>query len=177
MKIKGVMAILPASLALCLLSVCCTQDRGAAAAPAGSDTAASAPVADVEVTPVVSQKLNTIVKLPAELMPYEDVDVYPNVTGFVKWIKVDRGSRVTAGERIALLEAPELPAQRAEAESKFQGAQSQLAAAQANSGAPIPRFSRPPPPSPAIWSEALWSASATATPNGSTSEPEPPRAP
>ena len=87
--------------------------------------------AEVEVTRVVAQKLNTTVKLPAQLTAYEIVDVYPKVTGFVKWIKVDRGSRVRTGEAIAQLEAPELLAQRAEAESKFQSAESQLSAAQA----------------------------------------------
>jgi RND family efflux transporter MFP subunit len=85
----------------------------------------------VEVTRVVSQKLDTTVKLPAQLTAYEVVDVYPKVTGFVKWIKVDRGSHVRSGEQIAQLEAPELLAQRAEAESKFQSAESQLAAGQA----------------------------------------------
>jgi RND family efflux transporter MFP subunit len=85
----------------------------------------------VEVTRVVTQKLNTTVQLPAQLAAYEIVDVYAKVTGFVKWIKVDRGSRVRTGEAIAQLEAPELLAQRAEAESKFQSAESQLSAAQA----------------------------------------------
>jgi len=69
--------------------------------------------------------------LPGELVPYETVDIYPKVTGYVKWIGVDRGSRVKPGELIAQLEAPELVAQRAEAQSKLQSAQSQLAAAQA----------------------------------------------
>ena len=91
----------------------------------------AAPAAEVDVTRVVAQKLNTTVKLPAQLTAYEIVDLYPKVTGFVKWIKVDRGSRVRTGESIAQLEAPEILAQRAEAESKFQSAESQLSAAQA----------------------------------------------
>jgi len=98
--------------------------RAAASAPAQ-------PVLEVEVTRVVSEKLSTTVRLPATLMAYEVVDVYPKVTGFVKWIKVDRGSAVKKGEQIAQLEAPELVAQHAEAESKFQSAQSQLAGAEA----------------------------------------------
>ncbi|MHB8527188.1 MAG: efflux RND transporter periplasmic adaptor subunit [Candidatus Acidiferrales bacterium] len=85
----------------------------------------------MEVTRVTSQKLDTTVKLPAQLTAYEMVDMYPKVTGFVKWIKVDRGSRVRQGEQIAQLDAPELLAQRTEAESKYQSAESQLAAAQA----------------------------------------------
>jgi RND family efflux transporter MFP subunit len=96
----------------------------------------------VEVTRVVAQKLNTTVKLPAQLAAYEVVEVYPKVTGFVKWIKVDRGSRVRAGEQIAQLEAPELLAQRAEAESKSQSAQSQLAATQAKLAADQATYQR-----------------------------------
>jgi RND family efflux transporter MFP subunit len=80
---------------------------------------------------VVSQTLKTTIHLPSELVPFETVAVYPKVTGYVKWIKVDRGSRVKAGELIAQLEAPELVSQRAEAQAKLQSAQSQLTAAQA----------------------------------------------
>jgi RND family efflux transporter MFP subunit len=57
------------------------------------------------------------------------VAIYPKVTGFVKTIRVDRGSRVRTGELMAELEAPELVAQRAEAQSKVQAAEAQLAAA------------------------------------------------
>jgi len=57
--------------------------------------------------------------------------VYSKVTAFVKLIKVDRGSHVRSGQLIAQLEAPELTAQRAEAEAKLNSSESQLAAAQA----------------------------------------------
>jgi len=121
---------LPALVGACFLSVGCSHDRSGATAATGP-SAGVAPTPEVEVTRVVSQKLDTTVKLPAQLTAYEVVDVYPKVTGFVKWIKVDRGSHVRSGEQIAQLEAPELLAQRAEAESKFQSAESQLAAGQA----------------------------------------------
>jgi RND family efflux transporter MFP subunit len=75
-------------------------------------------------------------------MAYETVDIYAKVTGFVKSIKVDRGSHVKAGEQIALLEAPELLAQRAEEESKFQSAESQLAAGQAKLASDRATFQR-----------------------------------
>jgi RND family efflux transporter MFP subunit len=99
-------------------------------------------VPQLEVTTVKSQKLNTTERLPAELMPYQVVDVYPKVTGFVKWIRVDRGSRVKTGEQIALLEAPELVAQRAEAQSKSQSAEAQLAAGQAKMAADQATYQR-----------------------------------
>jgi RND family efflux transporter MFP subunit len=85
----------------------------------------------IQVTKVVSQKLAMTVHLPGEVEAYEVVDVFPKVTGFVKSMTVDRGSHVKAGELIAQLEAPELIAQRSEAQSKLQAAQSQLAAAEA----------------------------------------------
>ncbi len=111
---------------LCLVLVDCSQDRS------GTGQAAPAPSArEVEVTRVVAQKLNATIKLPAQLTAYEVVDVYSKVTGFVKWMKVDRGSHVKSGEQIAQLEAPELLAQRAQAQAMFQSAESQLSAAQA----------------------------------------------
>jgi membrane fusion protein, multidrug efflux system len=91
----------------------------------------SQPLHEVEVTRVLSQKLSASVRLPAQLSPYEVVDIYPKVTGFVKQIEVDRGSKVKSGELIAQLDAPELVAQRAEADSKYQSAESQILAAQA----------------------------------------------
>ncbi|MFZ0820371.1 MAG: efflux RND transporter periplasmic adaptor subunit [Candidatus Acidiferrales bacterium] len=101
-----------------------------APAPGANPQASNAPT-DVDVVKVATQKLDTVVTLPGELTPYEMVAIYPKVTGYVKWISVDRGSRVKQDEEIAQLEAPELVAQRAEAESKLQAAQMQLGVAQA----------------------------------------------
>ena len=83
------------------------------------------------VAAVESQKLDTTLSLPAQIMPYEAVDVYPKVTGFIDTIPVDRGSRVKDGEIIVLLSAPELVAQRTQAEAGLHEAEAQLAAAQA----------------------------------------------
>ena len=124
------MATILTLMATTLLCVSCSQGP-TGAAPVADSSAPAAAAAEVEATRVVAQKLNTTVKLPAQLTAFEIVDVYPKVTGFVKWIKVDRGSRVRMGEVIAQLDAPELLAQRAEADSKFQSAGSQLSAAQA----------------------------------------------
>jgi membrane fusion protein, multidrug efflux system len=85
----------------------------------------------VEVVPVASQKLATVFTLPAQLVPFQTVDIYPKVTGFMDVIRVDRGSRVRKGELIIRLSAPELVAQRAQAESALRAAQSQLTTVQA----------------------------------------------
>jgi membrane fusion protein, multidrug efflux system len=85
----------------------------------------------VEVVPVASQKLATTFTLPAQLIPFQSVNVYPKVTGFVDMIRVDRGSRVHKGELIVRLSAPELLAQRGQAESAMRAAESQLSTAKA----------------------------------------------
>lgn len=85
----------------------------------------------VDVTKVMSQKLSLTVRLPGEITPYESVAEYPKVTAFVKWIGVDRGSHVKAGQEIVRLEAPELVAQKQEAQSKLQAAEAQRAEADA----------------------------------------------
>lgn len=116
-------------VALCLsigLLVSCGKDDTSSAKAAPSDSGPK-----VQVTRVVAQKLAVAIHLPGEIEPYEVVAVFPKVTGFVKSISVDRGSHVKAGERIAQLEAPELIAQRSEAQSKLQAARAQLAAAEA----------------------------------------------
>ena len=116
-------------IALCVglwpLISCAKQDMTSAKA------ARADPAAKVQAAKVVAQKLAITVHLPGEIDPYEVVAIFPKVTGFVKSISVDRGSHVKAGELIAQLEAPELIAQRSEAQSKLQAAQAQLAAAEA----------------------------------------------
>lgn len=91
---------------------------------------------------VVQQPTNVVLEMPGQLDPYETVDVYPKVTGFVKAIRVDRGSRVRTGELMAELEAPELVAQRAEAQSKLQAAEAQLAVTKAKTDADASTFER-----------------------------------
>jgi len=100
---------------------------GGGAAPAEKAVQTGPPT--IDVVRVVEQPLNVTLSMPGQLDPYETVAIYPKVTGFVKTIRVDRGSRVRTGELMADLEAPELVAERAEAQSKMQAAQSNLAVA------------------------------------------------
>ena len=93
---------------------------------------ASAPTAStVEVTNVASKKLSITTRLPGELQAYEAVAVFPKVTAYVDSISVDRGTHVKFGQLMARLVAPEVAAQRAEAQSKLQAAEAQRAEADA----------------------------------------------
>lgn len=106
-------------------------ERHSTETQAASSAGAASQLPQVDVTIVQSRKLQTTISLPAELLPYEAVDVYARETGFVKSIKIDRGSMVRQGEIIAEIEAPELVAQRAQANAAYESAESQLAAGQA----------------------------------------------
>jgi RND family efflux transporter MFP subunit len=108
---------------------CNTTPSDKGSSPVASP-AQSAPTT-VSTVPVVPRKLQTTITLPAQLTPYERVDIYPKVTGFVQTVTVDRGSRVQRGQLLVRLTAPELNSQRSQAEAAVRAAQSQLATAQA----------------------------------------------
>lgn len=96
---------------------------------------------EVPVVPVVVKHLEERVRLPGELQPFLSVDLYPKVTGILDWIGVDRGSQVKKGQILARLTAPELTAQRIEAEAKLRSDQithERLAAAAATPGVVAP---------------------------------------
>jgi membrane fusion protein, multidrug efflux system len=115
---------------------CTRSQTGTTAAPA-----AAGPTA-IDIVRVVEQPLDVQLSLPGELTAFQTVAIYPRVTGFVKAVNVDRGSAVHTGDVLAILDAPELVAQRSEAESKVQAAQAQLAAAQAKADADRGTFDR-----------------------------------
>jgi membrane fusion protein (multidrug efflux system) len=119
------------SLITASLSVLACRSNPHSASTAGAASQPRNAAQTVEVVRVVSQQPGMTRTLPGELYPYETVPIYPKVTGFLSWIGVDRGSWVKKDDLIARLEAPELTAQRAEADSRLQSAQSQLAAAEA----------------------------------------------
>ena len=118
-----------------ILTICTTLSFCASCGTnSGSSTSAqgmASPTPTVAVAKVTSKKLSITTRLPGELQAYEVVAVFPKVTAYVDSISVDRGSRVKAGQLMARLVAPEVAAQRAEAQSKLQAAEAQRAEAEA----------------------------------------------
>lgn len=72
----------------------------------------------VVLVPVSKGKLSTTIVVPGELIPYQEVDLYAKVNSYVKNLTVDIGSKVTKGQLLVSLEAPEFNAQLAEAQSR-----------------------------------------------------------
>ncbi len=83
------------------------------------------------VTRVKKAVLERVDQYPGEIRAYQDVAVYPKVSGFIKWIGVDRGSKVKAGEVMVRLFAPELGDRTTESSSLAKAAQVQVKEAEA----------------------------------------------
>jgi membrane fusion protein, multidrug efflux system len=136
-RLAGVGRWLPA-VALIVASGC---NREPAPAQTPATPATSGP-RTIDVVRVVEQPLDVTLTMPAELNAFQTVAIYPRVTGFVKSVAVDRGTRVRAGALLVVLEAPELVAQRSEAQSKLQAANAQLAVVRAKADASQATFER-----------------------------------
>lgn len=75
-------------------------------------------VTTIKTTRVSAAVASYTLTLPGELAPFEEVMLYPKVSGFVQRIFVDRGSNVKKGQLLARLEAPEITQQYAAAAAK-----------------------------------------------------------
>jgi RND family efflux transporter MFP subunit len=71
--------------------------------------ASSAP--DVAVVPVTRQSFSNTLNVASEFQPYQEIDVYAKVSGYIKKLYVDYGTHVRQGQLMAVLEIPELKQQ------------------------------------------------------------------
>lgn len=81
---------------------------------------------------VTQKPLSSAIQLPGELLPFEFVNLFPKVNGFVKDVFVDRGSTVRKGQVLLQLEAPEIEQQYYAAKSKYLQAYSLFMASKDN---------------------------------------------
>ncbi|MFT3704410.1 MAG: efflux RND transporter periplasmic adaptor subunit [Agriterribacter sp.] len=81
------------------------------------------PESRYEIGKVEERPLSSYVKLPGQLKPFEEVNIYAKANGFVKAVLVDRGSVVKKNQVLLTLEAPEIESQLMAATSKFTQAQ------------------------------------------------------
>jgi RND family efflux transporter MFP subunit len=92
--------------------------------------------------PVIARKITQTIDLPGELLPFQSVDIHAKVRGYVDRVLVDRGSAVKQGQVLAVLTAPEMKAQMAEAESNVQAADADRLQAEAQLSAAQSTFDR-----------------------------------
>jgi membrane fusion protein (multidrug efflux system) len=88
-----------------------------------------------QIGAVAEKALSATARLPGQLVPFNEVNLFPKVNGFVKQVLVDRGSIVKQGQLLAVLEAPEM-------ESQLQAANSRYLQAQENAEASKEKYQR-----------------------------------
>jgi RND family efflux transporter MFP subunit len=96
----------------------------------GSGSRVQASTITVGVTKVVRKSLGRQITLSSELVPFQEIDVYAKESGYVKKLLVDYGTRVKAGQVMAILEIPELEAQLQEDQAEIRNAINQVSRAQ-----------------------------------------------
>ena len=65
------------------------------------------------------RRISGDVQLPGVMQPFQLVQIYPRISGFVKTVNVDRGSVVKQGQVLMTLDAPEIIQQVAAARLKY----------------------------------------------------------
>ncbi|WPU98433.1 efflux RND transporter periplasmic adaptor subunit [Mucilaginibacter sp. cycad4] len=88
-----------------------------------------------EIGTITEKALSSYARLPGQLNPFNEVNLFPKVNGFVKTVLVDRGTQVRKGQLLLTLEAPEM-------ESQLQAANSRYLQAQESANASKEKYSR-----------------------------------
>lgn len=94
-----------------------TTDTAAARAKSTGPSASAPAVAPFVA--VTERPLQGNVTVQGELVPYRAVDLHARVAGYVRTVRVDRGSRVRRGDVLVEMDAPELLQQRSEADARL----------------------------------------------------------
>jgi len=115
-------------LGLAVLSVAILMESSAScgAQKAGASETASTHVHEVGVVKAARKTLERQLVVSSELVPFQQIDVYAKESGFVRELNVDYGTRVKAGQLMAVLEIPELKLQLDEDEASIRDASDQV---------------------------------------------------
>jgi len=79
--------------------------------------------AKYELGQVQEKALSSSVRLPGQLKPFNEVDIYAKINSFIKQLYVDRGTTVKKGQLLVELEAPEMLSQLQSANARYVQAQ------------------------------------------------------
>jgi RND family efflux transporter MFP subunit len=119
-------ACLTAAIAAALSS-CATSEK---ASVAENQPSSAAEAQSVGVTKPARKSLARSLTVSAELVPFQEIDVYAKEAGYVKDLSVDYGSRVKANQVMAVLEIPELELQVQQDDAAIKHAQDEVTRAE-----------------------------------------------
>jgi len=91
---------------------------------AAADDAANAPVA--AVVKVARGNIADSLEIASEFQPFQEVDVYAKVSGYIQKLYVDYGTHVKQGQILAVLEIPELQQQLQQDEASIHRSEQEL---------------------------------------------------
>jgi RND family efflux transporter MFP subunit len=86
----------------------------------------------VSVVTATTKQLQRQLSVSAELIPFQQIDVYAKESGYVRQLSVDYGTRVRAGQVMAVLEIPELQMQLDQDDAMISDASDEIVRAQHN---------------------------------------------
>jgi len=92
----------------------------------GTERAADADGVPVAVVPVVRGEMDAGFDRAGVFRPYQEINLYAKVSGYVKRINVDIGDRVKKGQLLAVLEVPELVAEMEHSKAAVSRSQADL---------------------------------------------------
>jgi RND family efflux transporter MFP subunit len=81
------------------------------------DPGGAANLPRVAVVKVTRQDLTSKLEIASEFLPFQEIDVYAKVSGYIQKLYVDWGTHVKQGQLLAVLEIPELRQQLAQDEA------------------------------------------------------------
>jgi RND family efflux transporter MFP subunit len=108
------------------------QHANRAAATVATLEAAHAAVPVVRTAVAKAEETPLQIDLPGTMQAFDSATLYASATGYIGKRNVDIGSRVHAGDALAVISAPELDQQLAQARAQLNQMQAALAQAQAN---------------------------------------------
>ena len=94
---------------------------------ASADNPSNAPHA--AVVKVERRNLANTLEIASEFLPYQEVDVYAKVSGYIQKLYVDWGTHVKQGQLLAVLEIPELQQQLQQDEASVRRSEQDVARA------------------------------------------------
>src|SRR5580693_1708996 len=86
------------------------------------------------VVKVQRKNLSSTLEIASEFLPYQEIDVYAKVSGYIQKLYVDWGTHVKQGQLLAVLEIPELQQQLQQDEASVRRSEQDVARAREELG-------------------------------------------
>jgi RND family efflux transporter MFP subunit len=110
---------------ICILIILCAFATGCG----DTHKADASDVPRAAVVKVQRKNLSSTLEIASEFLPYQEIDVYAKVSGYIQKLYVDWGTHVQQGQLLAVLEIPELQQQLLQDEASVRRADQEVSRA------------------------------------------------